>query len=219
MKIIIILRSFAISLLPSMANFYENIRFLRYLTQWRREGYFIPLPALLKRSLILKEILRIKADVLIETGTYLGDTTWFLRKHIKDIYTIEIDPQLATLARWRFRNWKHIHVIEGDSGFTLGDLIQKTDGTIVYWLDGHYTPGIGGRGSKDCPIWEELSAILQHSRQGFSILIDDVRCFGSTPGYPSVSEISKFLLEHKPGYEFKVEGDIMFFTPLLNNSE
>ena len=200
-----------------MANLYENIRFLRYLAKWRREGYFIPLPALLKRSLILKEVLRTKADVFIETGTYLGDTTWFLRKYVNNIYTIEIDPQLAKLARWRFRNWKHIHVIKGDSGSILGNLIHKIDGTIVYWLDGHYTPGIGGRGSKDCPIWDELLAILQHSPQGFSILIDDVRCFGLTPGYPSVSEISAFLLKQKLGYEFKVEGDIMFFIPHFNN--
>jgi hypothetical protein len=48
-------------------------------------------------------------------------------------------------------------------------------------------------------------------------LIDDVRCFGLTPGYPSVSEISAFLLKQKLGYEFKVEGDIMFFIPHFNN--
>ena len=38
-------------------------------------------------------------DVFVETGTYEGETTYRLRRDFDHLFTVEIDPELARLAR------------------------------------------------------------------------------------------------------------------------
>jgi hypothetical protein len=199
-----------VSALPGLAEAYENLQLARYARRLRSEGWALPAHPLIKRALIRRELLRFKADSLVETGTYLGDTVWFLRRAVPRLYTIELEPRLAALARRRFRHWAHIEVLEGDSGEVLEQLAPTLSGRVVFWLDGHYSSGITGRGAVDSPIWAELTAITRSCRANYSIMIDDARLFGSDPAYPTLAEIRRFLEDRISKCQLRVENDIVY---------
>ena len=209
----IALRNRLTALLPGLAEAYQNYCCWRHLKSWRRSGWSVPLPALIKRSIIKAEARRFRAEILVETGTYLGDTPWFFRRDFRRIYSVEIEPRLAALARRRFKSWPNVTIIEDDSADVLTSLVPQLDGRTLFWLDGHYSADITGRGKADCPIWGELTAIFDGLRSPFSILIDDARLFGTDPSYPTIPALSAFLLERRPDFRFKVENDIIFFSP------
>jgi hypothetical protein len=66
-----------------------------------------------------------------------------------------------------------------------------------------------GRGLKDCPIHEELTAIAQGSQYAFSILIDDARCFGTDPAYPSIEAMKNISTRIFPTHAFEVWNDVI----------
>jgi 16S rRNA A1518/A1519 N6-dimethyltransferase RsmA/KsgA/DIM1 with predicted DNA glycosylase/AP lyase activity len=74
---------------------------------------------------------------LVETGTYLGDTTAGCLAHFQRIYTIELDPALAENARGRFKDQPTVTVVEGDSAAQLEKLLPSLNGGTVFWLDAH----------------------------------------------------------------------------------
>lgn len=82
------------------------------------------------------------------------------------------------------------------------DLPEKT----LFWLDGHYAGGITARGDKDCPVVEEVKAILS-SETEHVIIIDDARYFIGERDYPTVNGLSSYVLGVYPNSSIKVEND------------
>lgn len=207
------LRNQIISIMPAFWDYAYCIKFGLRAIQYRTSGWPNPPDYWVKRSVIKSEALRINAKDFIETGTFLGDTTWFLKGSFSNIWTIEIQENLATLAKIRFRKWRHIEVVLGDSSEVLEAVIKKIKFPAIFWLDGHYSGGITGRGTMDCPIWSELEQIKFVADQGISVLIDDARCFGKSPGYPSLKAMADYSSEHFRNHRFTVENDIIKIVP------
>ncbi len=182
---------------------------LRLVKRWRTEGWGGPPPYLIKRAMLLAECKRIDARWFVETGTYMGDTLWFMQPAVSNLVSIEVQPDLAALAQRRFRGHPHVKIVNGDSAVELANIVKQIDCTCLFWLDGHYSAGMTGRGIKDCPIFEELAAISTLTNHRFSIMIDDARCFGTDPAYPSVEDLrdeaNKLFLNH----EFAIWNDII----------
>lgn len=149
-----------------------------------------------------------KANILVETGTYLGDMVWAQLNNFKKIYSIELDKKLWENAVERFRGSSHVTILQGDSGKVLKDVIKELNNIAVFWLDGHYSAGITAKGDKDCPIFEELEAIF-HSSFNHILLIDDARCFNGTGDYPSIDDLSNFILSKRPKSHIEVKDDII----------
>jgi hypothetical protein len=198
---------------PWWWDFKEEIKLLREGRKWRRRGWFVPLPGLLKRAIIKTEARQFGAKVLVETGTYLGDTLWFFRNEFAQMYSIEVQPDLARLARERFANRPGIKIVEGDSAECLQRIVPEITEPCVYWLDGHYSAGLTGRGSSDCPIWGEFKAIVSAGKAPALILIDDARCFGVDKDYPSLAELRQFMTQHLPHCQLTVANDIIRIGP------
>ncbi|HSI07546.1 MAG TPA: hypothetical protein VK985_03080 [Rariglobus sp.] len=203
------------ALFPRLAEFDENLKLLKQVRKWRRNGWQTPLPGLMKRVMIKAEARRIGATTLVETGTYMGDTIWFFRRDFIQLFSIEIHPELARLARERFASWPGVKIVEGDSATKLAEIIPEITGPCAFWLDGHYSAGITGRGSIDCPIWGEFDAIIGKMKHPFIILIDDARCFGTDADYPTLAEVDAFVKNRLPGYSSRVENDIIRITPAV----
>jgi hypothetical protein len=70
--------------------------------------------------------------------------------------------------------------------------VRRIDQPALFYLDGHYSGGITARAAKDTPIYEELSHIFEHDPRHV-IVIDDARCFGRDPDYPSLHELREFI--------------------------
>jgi hypothetical protein len=107
-----------------------------------------------------------------------------------------------------------VRVLEGDSADLLPGLLAGLREPALFWLDGHYSGGLTGRGPTDTPLMRELEAIRQCGIHGHVILIDDARCLG-TGDYPATIEVKRALLRIDPLYRVEVAEDIVRCEPFL----
>lgn len=78
-------------------------------------------------------------NVLVETGTFMGDTVEYFKDRMKRIISIELAEDLAKRAQKRFENNQNIKIINGDSGKVLKDIVKEINEPILFWLNGHYS--------------------------------------------------------------------------------
>jgi len=176
---------------------------------WERQGRPSPPPHIVKEELIKDYAKTFDTQILIETGTYLGDMVHAMKKSFSRIISFELDHNLATQAQQRFANDPHIEIVEGDSGKLLDEHLATINEPCLFWLDGHYSGGITAKGALETPIKNELTAILSHPVDGHVILIDDARCFTGENDYPTLDELKSFVAERKPNHKFNVEHDVI----------
>jgi hypothetical protein len=163
------------------------------LLSWLAEGRPIPPPPLYKHNLLVSYSRKIQAKTLIESGTYLGDTVAACVCSFKKIYSIEIEDKLFEKARIRFKNVSKVVILKGDSGKILPEVLDSSiESPIIFWLDGHFSAGITGKGELDTPIMNELKAILSKDLDCL-ILVDDAHCFGGQKDYPTLPALEEFI--------------------------
>lgn len=204
------IRNLIYRIVPFTADWHQAWQLAKSYRHWRTLGLPIPAPHPVKRALLLREALRIKAETFVETGTFTGDTVWFMRDRFPKVFSIEVQPQLAALAAKLFSNNPSVEIVEGDSATALAGIARRIHGSAIFWLDGHYSAGITGRGAKDCPIFEELQAIANHPPARFSIVIDDRRCFGTDPAYPPYADLLSYIATLFPELDVTDEMDMIW---------
>jgi len=178
------------------------------IAEWKKAGCPLPPPGSVKRKIIADLQKKNKFVFFIETGTYLGDMVNAQKNNFEKIYSIELGVDLHKNAFKKFEAYKHITILQGDSGIVLKDLISKITSPAIFWLDGHYSEGITAKGDKDCPIYEELKAIFT-SKINHVLLIDDARLFNGANDYPTVKELGDFVLANRPKSTIAVNNDII----------
>ena len=99
----------------------------------------------------------------------------------RSVQTIELDPQLARIARDRLAVYSNVIVHEGDSSVLLREVLSQVGESAIFWLDAHYSGGRTARGSADTPVLAELQAIAAHPVRPHAVFIDDARMFGVDP--------------------------------------
>ena len=107
-----------------------------------------PAPPVFKRKLVAHYAQHFQCNVLIETGTYLGEMIEYQAKNFEKIYSIEVADLLYNFSSRRLKKKKNISVMKGDSSIVLGkimELISQND-RVLFWLDGHYSGGKTGMG-------------------------------------------------------------------------
>lgn len=183
------------------------------LAQWERKGRPVPPPSIIKERVLKEYAKKYGLRILVETGTYYGDTVDAMSAHFDRIYSVELSRDLYALAVKRFRGTKNIELIHGDSGTELKHILDKISQPALFWLDGHYSDGATARGAKDTPIYEELRHILNAKDRGHVIIIDDARCFGKDHDYPSIEELGKFVKSKRSNVNIIVQNDSIRITP------
>jgi hypothetical protein len=181
----------------------------RVLIQWNLRGRPVPPPACVKHSTIRRYGRRFGSEILVETGTFLGDTLWVLKDSFRKLYSIELSPELHADAVKRFAADSHVHLLQGDSAALLPALMSELGGRTLFWLDGHFSGGITARGSKDTPIVEELETIFASGREDDVILIDDARMFDGTDNYPPIPDVVALVKLRRPQWSVNVRHDII----------
>jgi hypothetical protein len=138
----------------------------------------------------------------------MGEMVYAQRDHFKKIISIELSKELYQVARKRVRKFKHIEIINADSGKFLNSLVSEISVPAIFWLDGHYSGFETAKGESETPIKQELDAIFK-SKLDHIVLIDDARLFVGQNGYPTINELKKYVLSVKSDYAFLVEDDII----------
>lgn len=168
-----------------------------------------------RRELILKYGIAANLNIFIETGTYLGDTTDYMKDHFKELYTIELGEDLWKRACARFQDVHKITCFHGDSGIVLPQILDLINEPALVWLDGHYSGPPTARGDLDSPVKAEIECLLNDGRPHI-ILIDDARVFeGPEPrytGYPPLAWVESQANEH--GYDYVLSDDVIRLTPV-----
>jgi hypothetical protein len=137
-------------------------------------------------ALTLKELTEmggLNCSIFVETGTYLGETTNMAMQHFEKVHTIEIKEDLYTRAKHTFSKKYNVVCYLGDSSIVLVDICKTLDKATCFWLDGHYSAGGTGKGTKNIPLYEELEIIMKECKQSCLILIDDCRLFEKVDPY------------------------------------
>ena len=168
----------------------------------------IPPPPEYKVAVILDYARRFHTSTFIETGTYLGDTIEAVRGAFGRVWSVELDDALYEAAARRFAPHDHVTVVHGDSSEVLPRILASEPGSILFWLDGHWSGGVTARGDLDTPIVAELEAILARAGQDDVILIDDAREFAAGD-YPPVPALAAMIAARRPGWRFAVKDDII----------
>lgn len=152
------------------------------------------------------------ANRFIETGTYLGDTLGYIAQTGVNCISIELSDELYGAARSRFRSFRNVTLINGDSGIKLPELLHTLEEPALFWLDGHYSAGVTARADTDTPISKELDAILRHPVRKHVILIDDARYFNGMNDYPHLDQLLH-VIRREGNYNAEVSMDIIRVTP------
>jgi len=198
-----------LGLLPLM----DGLRRLPETKRWLESGCSGIAPSPIKRKIIAAYLYKFRLKQFIETGTYLGDTLAYIA-HDKSIQcsSIELAESYYQQAKVRFSAYSNVHLLCGDSGAILPNIVRKLESPALFWLDGHYSGGSTGQGQLDTPISAELQGILTSPIQNHVILIDDVRFFDGTNGYPHLDDLLENVRENSD-YSVEVSADIVRLTP------
>jgi len=152
-------------------------------------------------------------NILIETGTYLGETIDALKNKFVKLISIELDTVLFEKARAKFGDFSHISILHGNSSQILQLYLASIHEPALFWLDGHYSGTGTAKGEFNTPILGELKAILNHPIKSHVILIDDARCFVGENGYPTMKDLFSFINKINRNLRFVIEDDIIRILP------
>ncbi len=197
-----------------LKSLHQGLNSKMSMEQWKEKGCPLPPPDVVKHGILSKYAKQFGADILVETGTFLGDTTFAMKDLFKKIYTIELDQKLFQRATKRFSAYAHIQTVQGDSAATLPTVLKSIprNATCLFWLDGHYSGGVTSKGKQNTPIQEEIRAIYQHSERHV-LLVDDARLFVGKDGYPTLSALRQEITQSHPNVQIEEKDDVIRITP------
>lgn len=142
----------------------------------------------------------------VETGSFDGRGAVFaVYAGFERVYTIEVDPSRAALARKRIMGFPEITLLEGDTINVLPQVLEHLTERATVFLDAHPIgfgdPSKGGK--VKYPLVDELDLIRERSlRKDHSILIDDINAlkyFGT-----SNDGVKEQLLKINPNYSISL---------------
>jgi hypothetical protein len=185
---------------PEMDQLKNDMKQVKeFIASMRLEAPFPP-PHLIKQLIVKQYAHDFNIKVFVETGTYLGDMVFSARKTFSRIYSIELGKDLYLNAKNRFRRYRNISILNGDSGRVLPEILKDVNEPCLFWLDAHYSHGITVKGDVRTPILTELDHIFTHHIKGHVILIDDARDFNGSNDYPTVKGLEEIVSKYDSDY-------------------
>ena len=184
-------------------DFYKRTAFVGEYAWWRMLGRPRPrVPHLVKQRTVTEFAQNFKLQVLVETGTNLGNMVGVQKDRFREIYSIELDEWLVARAKRKFADRPNIHLYQGDSGTVLPAIVPLLQERCLFWLDAHW-------GDEAAPIKQELECIYRHPIRDHVLLIDDARWFDGRGDYLSIEDLRQHAAREYPGSVLEVKDDII----------
>jgi hypothetical protein len=149
------------------------------------------------------------ASVLIETGTYVGNTAMRCSRTFERVITIELDADLFQRASRYLSKRKNVECLEGDALKLLPLVLERPSVTdALVFLDGHFSGGGTAHGDLAEPACEEIEILAKYRDKIRSFIVDDFRCFGRDKGWPRRSELLRTVEDSfGDGFEYTIHLD------------
>ncbi len=176
---------------------------------WWRRNFMSPAPQFIKMRILQSAK---NVDLWIETGTYMGRTTDFLRRIGSAVVSIEASEELASKAQHLFQEHSNVRIVSGLSEDELEKILDGLGSDVrrlAFWLDGHFSGGPTHLGPVETPIQKELEIIGQRLKHfdEVTVFIDDFRCFvNKDTDYPGTEILSCWAKDNN--LSWSVEHDI-----------
>lgn len=197
----------------------DSLRYRPATQAWLAAGCKGIAPPPIKRKVLTAYLQRYGLKQFIETGTHLGDTLSYIAQNkTVEAISIELDEAYYRVAVERFKNYRNITVLQGDSGVVLPRLVRELTQPALFWLDGHYSGGSTAQGEMDTPVSAELESILASPIRGHVVLVDDARCFDGTHDYPHLDQLMATVRQDGQ-YDIEVSADIIRLTPKISEAQ
>lgn len=195
-----------LSVHPLMRPFTE----WRVYVRWVVAGRPIPAPPIVKQRILKQYQDRFRLQIVVETGTFTGETVEALRHRSAQVVSIELAPELHAAAARRFANAPNVRLLQGNSMTLLPDVLADLRNSALFWLDGHYAgAGTGSAAGGRSPLMDEVRSLLARPPRGDVILIDDARQLTGRDGYPSLDAVCAAIRHDRPHAELTVADDII----------
>ena len=161
----------------------------------------IPFNGDIRRIKIIEELIDgSQFDIGIETGTWVGNTTQWLARHLPRVASIEYDKGVHGIAMLRMDQLNHVELLHGESEELFPKQVDRFVGKRIFcYLDAHAK-------DKKPPLGKELQAASQHGNA--LVVIDDFRVPNSEFGYGTYDGIDLDIqyLRNYIGNEIEVWG-------------
>ena len=180
------------------------------LLKWKKRLYQSPLPAMYKRAFL--NSVGTSNACWIETGTYKGETSFYLAQNAKSVITIEPDPKLFAAAKKRLSGARNVTVLQGKSEDRFNEAIALAGSRVNFFLDGHASGGETHHAENSTPLRFELATISAHlnTLEKVVVIIDDIRLCRQNifieSGYPNLDFLVHWASENK--MEWYIENDM-----------
>jgi hypothetical protein len=155
----------------------------------------------------------------VETGTFHGDSLANVRDLFASLHSVEVDPDLATAAKDRFRGDFGVTIHQGSSPDVLRALHATPLNRVLYWLDAHWCESAGSDPAGQCPLLAEINAIGVVGPNSV-IAIDDARLFLAPPtaahkiaDWPHFDEVLTRLRTAARDHRIIVLNDVIWAVP------
>ena len=93
--------------------------------EWQNNGCPTPPPHKVKQLAIGDFQSKHNCNILVETGTYMGDMVEAQKNNFKMIYSIELGVELYKKATKRFKNDNNVMIVQGDSGMVFSKVLRN----------------------------------------------------------------------------------------------
>jgi hypothetical protein len=184
------------------------------LEEWEAQGKPSPPPSIVKRTAMQQYGVKYNTTTFVETGTFMGDTSFYMKDYFPKVLTIELDQKLFERAVKRFKPYTNVTCYQGDSGRVLSELLNKLpkEEKCLFWLDGHFSSGITAKADLNTPVSAEIESVFKHNNHHV-IFVDDARLFfDGTEDYPPFTEFEKQVLICNPTAKIEVKDDMIRIT-------
>jgi hypothetical protein len=158
------------------------------------------------RALLFNALLDVfQCESIIETGTYLGNTTRYMADTSSvPVYSCEINPAFFAIANKELTGTEAVNLFFGDSRAFLDDLVSRRvhQKPSLFYLDAHW--------NHDLPLMGEIEIIMRNWDE-FVLMIDDFQVpHDDGYGFDDYGPGKRFTLrDFKPAFESS--GLVTFF--------
>jgi hypothetical protein len=128
-------------------------------------------------------------SLFVEAGTAAGDTVSYFAKRGARVISVELAPDLHRRAADRFAAYNDVEVIFGDAVEVLPAVVAQATSPPLVWLDGHFSGAGTALGDEVEPAPTLLELLGPTAPSGTTIVVDDLRLFGTEPDYPGLDDL------------------------------